>query len=154
MLSLAVGSGDPMPPKTRLLDTALWWPVIPPSDVDLNCKMYDEEDPLVAGHEPLCWTLFGGPAGSQLTNLVQVTVKMRSSSLDSIKFLYNTGDIPHRHRRFGGLVACTEEIIRFTIDGSGGEVIESVEMEHFHDDAGISCRLRPFKTSPPCWAMV
>ena len=153
MWSLAIGTEDPMPPKTGLLDTALWRPVIPPSDVDLNCTMYDAGNPLATGYKPLCWTLFGGPAGNQLANLIEVDVTMRSSSLHSIGFLYNTDDISRGYRRFGGLAHWTKETVSFAIDGPGGEFIESVEMEHLHYDAKTSCRLRSLKASPRCWAM-
>lgn len=51
-----------------------------------------------------------------------------------IRFAFDKEDVPAEHRSFGRLKEEeeNEETVEFSIDGPGGERIESIEMRHYY----------------------
>src|SRR5690554_3362173 len=76
----------------------------------------------------LSWVHFGGPKGIYLRSLVAV-----SSTKDfEIEFHYNTDEIPTHERMLGRRCSTTlkpDKPMQFAIDGPGGEVIETIEVD-------------------------
>lgn len=136
-----------------LRDTALWYPNIPEPGLCLNDDYFTGEDPSTVGYRPLCWNLFGGPGGIHLRSLTDIFVTCLGS-LRGIEFGYNTDEVPAERRKLGRYKSSGyEQIIRFPIDGPGGEIIEAVEVdlkyaygEHVHS-VYKQGKLRSFKAS-------
>jgi hypothetical protein len=136
-----------------LRDTALWYPKIPEPSLYLNDDYFTGEDPSAAGYRPLCWTLFGGPGGIYLQYLTEISVTTLGC-LCGIEFHYNTEEVPTEWRKLGRR-KFTEyaQVMRFPIDGPGGEIIETVEvnLEYLYDKHVYSFykhgKLRSFKAS-------
>jgi hypothetical protein len=114
--------------------TALWYPTVPSSDLCLNDESFTGESPLTAGYRPLIWIQFGGPNGTYLQSLTEISATLSRYSIHSIDFHYDTEEGPKevgklgrssiRSKRFWS----SSEIVRFSIDGPGGELIDSVEV--------------------------
>lgn len=111
-----------------LRDIALWYPNIPEPGLCLNDDYFTGEDPSV-GYRPLCWNLFGGPGGIYLRSLTDIFVTCLGS-LCGIEFRYNTDEVPAEWRKLGRYKSSEyEQVMRFPIDGPGGEIIEAVEVD-------------------------
>ena len=136
-----------------LRDAALWYPSIPEPGLYLNDDQFTGEDPSTIGYRPLCWISFGGPGGVHLRSLTDIFVTCLGS-MCGIEFIYNTDEVPAQRRKLGRHKSSGyEEIIRFPIDGPGGEIIETVEVdlkysygEHVHS-VYKQGKLRSFKAS-------
>ncbi|KAI9872225.1 MAG: hypothetical protein M1830_001895 [Pleopsidium flavum] len=136
-----------------LRDTALWYPNIPEPGLCLNDDYFTGEDPSAVGYRPLCWKLFGGPGGIYLQSLTDISVT-RLGSLCGIEFHYNTDEVPAEWRKLGRRKSTEyEQVMRFPIDGPGGEIIETVEvnLEYAYGERVHSFykqgKLRSFKAS-------
>ena len=132
----------PMGQSESLRDTALWYPEIPEPGLYLNEDCFTGEDPSTVGYRPLCWTLFGGSGGIYLRCLTEISATCLGS-LCGIEFHYNTDEVPSRWRRLG-LRKSTEysHVMRFPVDGPGGEIIKKVEvgLESPHSKYANSCK--------------
>lgn len=94
----------------------------------LNDESFTGECPSTAGYQPLFWTLFGGPGGIYLRSLTEVSVT-RLGDLCGIEFRYDTEDLSMRTRTLGRRnITEFSRIMRFPIDGPGGELIQTVEV--------------------------
>jgi hypothetical protein len=113
----------------------LWYPTVPSSDLCLNDESFTGESPLTAGYRPLIWIQFGGPNGTYLQSLTEISATLSRYSIHSIDFYYDTEEglkevgklgrsSIRSNKRFWG----SSEIVRFSIDGPGGELIDSVEV--------------------------
>ena len=113
---------------SSLRPTVLWYPTVPSPNVCLNDESFTGECPSTTGYQPLFWTLFGGPGGIYLRSLTEVSVT-RLGDLCDIDFRYHTEDISMKTRTLGRR-NFTEfsRIIRFPIDGPGGELIQTVDV--------------------------
>ena len=101
---------------------------MPSPNVCLNDESFTGESPSTAGYQPLFWILFGGPGGIYLRSLTEVSVT-RLGSLCSIEFGYDTQDIPIKARTLGCRnITEFSRIIRFPIDGPGGELIKTIDV--------------------------
>lgn len=90
------------------------------------------ECPSTAGYQPLFWTRFGGPGGVYLRSLTEVSVT-RLGDLCHIGFCYDSEDISLPERTLGRRkVTEFSRVIRFPIDGPGGELIQTVEVSTEH----------------------
>ncbi|KAK4203163.1 hypothetical protein QBC40DRAFT_219779 [Triangularia verruculosa] len=80
----------------RLRNSAVWFPGLPSSDVDLNTSFFPHVKFYSRGFKPLVWNHFGGPGDSFLRHLTGV-------SFDGtvIAFAYNRDDIPVNSKLFG-----------------------------------------------------
>lgn len=120
----------------------LWFPRIPDANLNLNENSYSGNGPSTGDFEPLCWTLFGGPGGIYLRSLTGISVAFWGGSLTSIEFHYDTeegGSIPLECSKLGRhKPSAYARVIDFSIDGSGGEIINSVEFVR-----GYNCFDRP-----------
>ena len=158
MVSLGVAEkfspGIEMSIQTKTLrDSALWYPDIPESGLCLNDDSFTGEDPSAIGYRPLCLALFGGPGGIYLRSLTEISVT-RLGPLCSIDFHYNTDKVPAEWCKLGRH-KCTEyeQVMRFAIDGPGGEIIDTVEVDlkHAYGEHVYSFskqgKLRSFKAS-------
>lgn len=106
----------------------MWYPAVPHPDLCLNDESFTGESPLTAGYQPLCWIQFGGPNGVYLRYLTEIRV-IRSTALCSIEFHYETEPGSRKIQKLGRRkLTRYSEAIRFPIDGSGGERIQSVEV--------------------------
>ena len=77
--------------------------------------------------DPICWTMFGGPAGMYLKSLTGISVVADMGCPRAIEFHYSSEDVPLECRKLG---RCTPsdyaKTMQFEIDGPGGEVIDSL----------------------------
>jgi hypothetical protein len=136
-----------------LRGAALWYPTVPDIGLCLNEASFIGEPVSASGYRSLIWILFGGPGGVYLRHLTQVTV-IRLGHLVSIEFHYDTDRIPGRMQKLGRCISNSfSEVMRFPIDGRGGEIIitlaTSVERS---DEAGVYSfykhgKLRSFKVN-------
>lgn len=93
--------------------TALWYPTVPSADLCLNDESFTGESPLTAGYRPLIWIQFGGPNGTYLQSLTEISATLSGGSIRSINFYYETEEVPKevvklgrwsiRSRRFSGV---------------------------------------------------
>ena len=123
--------------RTRMLrDTAIWFPSVPSSELDLNDDTWIREDPRYTYpvYQPMIWVHFGGSRGSLLQHLVAVEI----SPYSHVTFHYNLPGTPFRTERLGRPGAYFRAPVRprtarsredrvVAINGPGGERIESVE---------------------------
>lgn len=111
-----------------LRETALWYPSVPDPDLCLNDGSFTGENPFDSGYQPLCWVHFGGHKGVDLRSLTEVCVT-RLGALCSIEFLYDIKTTRKETQKLGRRISTMfSDVIRFPIDGPGGEFIESVEV--------------------------
>ena len=111
--------------KDRSLHTsALWSPDIPQSDWHLNEDCFTGKDTPASEFRPLCYKLFGGPGGSSLQRLRQISVFYLDTCIKAIDFHYSTGEI----QKLGYLLG-NEEMFNFNIHGSQGETTETVDFD-------------------------
>jgi hypothetical protein len=112
------------PQELSLRYASLWYPTVPDTDLCLNEASFTGELPSASGYRPLSWILFGGPKGTYLRHLTQVTV-CSSGNLHSIEFHYDIDEIVGQNL---GRLRVTESsgLRRFSIDGKGGEIITAL----------------------------
>jgi hypothetical protein len=139
--------------RKSLRDTALWYPKIPDPGLCLNDDCFTGENLSAAGYQPLCWALFGGPGGIYLRFLTEISV-IFLGSLWSIEFHYNADEVPTEWCKVGRRKSTGyEQVMRFPVDGPGGEIIETIEanLEYSYSEQVYSFyrhgKLRSFKVS-------
>ncbi|KAI9772556.1 MAG: hypothetical protein M1840_000761 [Geoglossum simile] len=110
------------PQELSLRRASLWYPTVPDTDLCLNEASFTGELPSASGYRPLSWILFGGARGAYLRNLTQITVSSLGN-LDSIEFRYDTDGIVRRKKLGRHRVTESSKLMRFPIDGQGGEII-------------------------------
>ncbi|KAK3901085.1 hypothetical protein C8A05DRAFT_45190 [Staphylotrichum tortipilum] len=119
----------------KLRNSALWYPEMPPSDVDLNVSFLHEPDTYGEGYRPMFWTRFGGRGGCHLSALVKIDIRPASGRMD---FFFNRPEVPNEYRSFGrqGYYMLEEDDpeedlddapIEFPIDGPSGEFLTKLE---------------------------
>jgi hypothetical protein len=108
---------------------ALWYPTVPSSDLCLNDESFTGESPLTSGYRPLIWIQFGGPNGTYLRSLTEISATLSEGAIHSIDFSYETEEVPKEVGKLGRWsTGDFSEIVRFSIDGRGGELIDTVEV--------------------------
>lgn len=117
--------------EKSLRHSALWYPHVPPSTVDLNEASFQEPGTHVSGFKPLFWTRFGGPGGMYLRNLVKLTIV--DFHTGRINFTFDSPDVPTECRSFPPCKDFKRNpkhtgIAELTIDGPGGEFIDKIEI--------------------------
>jgi hypothetical protein len=130
MVSLAIAERclDNTPDQASqdsLRDNALWYPAIPESHLHLNETSFVGKRTLTSGFEPFCYVLFRDTSNPR--PLVEVSALWEGNYLASIDFHYTTGGI----LRLGRQVDVRPEqqfVITFDIDGTEGEVIETIKI--------------------------
>lgn len=126
MVSLAANSRNP-PRHDTLRGSAFWYPRVPETGLYLNEGSFTARENAMARYEPICWTMFGGPAGMYLRLLTGISVTADVGCPRTIEFHYNSEDVPLECRKLG---RCTPsdyaKTMHFEIDGPGGEVIDSL----------------------------
>jgi hypothetical protein len=120
---------------SSLRATALWYPTVPSSDLCLNDESFTGESPLTAGYRPLVWIHFGGPNGTYLQSLTEISSILSVDSIHSIHFSYENEEVSKEVGKLGHRSIRAESKFgwlsdrRFSIDGPGGELIDSVEVK-------------------------
>ena len=129
MVSLSIADGVPLAVESKSLrDSAFWYPEIPWVGLHLNDDCFTARDSSTARFQPLCWTMFGGPGGIYLRHLTGISVTCRGRPR-GIEFHYNTEDVPVECRRLGRYPSSEyDKVIYFSIDGPGGEIIDTIEI--------------------------
>lgn len=126
MVSLAA-NGCVAPGHDNLRDSAFWYPRIPETSLNLNESGFAARENAMKRYEPICWTLFGGPAGIYLRSLTGISVTADVGCPRVIEFHYKSEDVPLECRKLG---RCSPsdyaKTMHFEIDGPGGEVINSL----------------------------
>ncbi|KAH9986270.1 hypothetical protein F4779DRAFT_305655 [Xylariaceae sp. FL0662B] len=126
MVSLAA-AGCSRPGHDNLRDLAFWYPRIPETGLYLNEGSFTARQNAMTRYEPISWTMFGGPAGIYLRQLTGISVTDYGDCPKAIEFHYDSENVPLECRKVG---RCTPsdyaEVMHFEIDGSGGEVIDSL----------------------------
>ena len=136
-MSLAVRTRLPSSQhRGRLRDLAVWYPTIPPRNLCLNEESFLPRDFYIVGYKPLFWCHFGGPGGKYLQYLTGISAVSNLGIL-RIYFSFDT-DVPLEHRSFGRMKVNEEyeETTDFSIDGPGGERIETIKMRYCYPDPG------------------
>lgn len=135
-----IGIGEPrLQPEITLRHTALWYPNVPPRDINLNESYLSSDfwhDPSV--YEPMSWVRFGGENGQrlrQLTNIQAIVGDIDIYCLLQIAFQYGDDEVkvPKRENKLGmvycgGLDEFETRTINFDIDGPGGELITAIDL--------------------------
>ena len=76
----------------------------------------------------MCWIQFGGSNGEYLRFLTEICA-IRLGTLCSIEFRYETKAASPKTKRLGRRKSTSfSDIMRFPIDGPGGELVQSVEV--------------------------
>ncbi|RHZ46409.1 uncharacterized protein CDV56_104708 [Aspergillus thermomutatus] len=113
--------------KLSLLDTALWYPGLPPDNLHMKDGLSVGLPPARSRHNLLFWVWFGGPGGSYLQYLTGISItrsKEVHGAFGGIEFHFSTDNIPITSRKLG---RCEDkQWPDFAIDGAGGEHITSV----------------------------
>ncbi|KAH6856678.1 hypothetical protein B0I37DRAFT_334220 [Chaetomium sp. MPI-CAGE-AT-0009] len=133
IVKLAVRTRSPPPPhRGGLRDSAIWYPTIPPQHLCLNEKSFLPRTYYTVGYKPLFWGHFGGPGGRYLQHLTGLSA-VSSVGILRIHFYFNV-EVPWEHRSFGRLKVEEEyeETTDFSIDGPGGERIETVSIRYYY----------------------
>ncbi|KAK4665138.1 uncharacterized protein QC763_511110 [Podospora pseudopauciseta] len=113
----------------------IWYPDIPPSQLNLNEECFFSAKALAEGFRPLFWTHFGGPGGVHLKSLLRI---YWDQPAEIITFAYENKGVPLSSQSFGRAPelewdddsSCFEpdtQSSTFVIDGPGGERITAVE---------------------------
>lgn len=142
--------------EDKLRNLAMWYPDIPGSTLCLNDNSFLPRDHYVDGYKPLVWVSFGGPRGIYLQHLTRVSA-MCWGVIHRIDFSYNK-ESPVEHQTFGRhKPRYFENVIDFSIDGPGGEVINAIEVYQHYDistsrdtwgakeGALVSCKVSKFR---------
>ena len=159
MVSLAIAETSypcpdgPADEVESLRDTALWFPEIPGSHLQLNETGFTGMNIPASEFRPLCYTLFGGSSITNLQSLTKISVLCRGSSVRVIDFHYDTGNIRRLGRRRLRISAYDSSY--FLINGAKGEIIETIEVDldtHLEDHENAKSfwkhgRMRSFKVS-------
>lgn len=133
MVSIAVAprptasSLDPSP-KANIRHAGVWYPTLPPPTLDLHDTFFPAALTSTRGLHPLFWTSFGGPGGIYLRHLTKITICWEG--LSRIEFSFDpAADVPNESRVFGRIRdrEWTKKI-ELEIDGSGGEVVDRIEV--------------------------
>lgn len=107
----------------NLRTSAFWYPQVPNPSLHLNEGGFTARGPAISRYDPVCWTMFGGPAGKYLRLLTGISV----FGLKAIEFHYNSEVVPLECRKVGRCrLSEYAKPIHFEIDGPGGEVIDSL----------------------------
>ncbi|KAK4150722.1 hypothetical protein C8A00DRAFT_45939 [Chaetomidium leptoderma] len=129
MVRLAVRTRSP--PSRHcggLRDLAVWYPTIPPQNLCLNETSFLPRDFYTVGYKPLFWCHFGGPGGKYLRHLTAISAV---SCLGILRIYFSFDiEVPWEYRSFGRLKLEEEyeDSTDFSIDGPGGERIETIKM--------------------------
>lgn len=95
-MSLALGR--PLRPKRKsrrsLLDTALWYPSIPPENLRITDGFSVGQSPTTSRHSLLFWVWLGGPGGSYLQYLTGISGTRFKGGLGGIEFHFSTDSVP------------------------------------------------------------
>jgi hypothetical protein len=138
--------------KESFRNTTLWYPHIPKYELHLNEGSFTGVDPAISSYQPLFWTIFGGPKGTLLRHLREISFIYRDS-LCSIKFHYDVDDIPSTYSTLGRF-AVNEytRVIHFKINGAGGETIKTLEtsVDYTISQHGILSSLKVMKIQSAC----
>jgi hypothetical protein len=111
-----------------LREVALWYPKVPEPELCLNEESFTGENPSSTGYQPLFWIHFGGPGGSYLDHVTGVSVDCLGG-LYSLEFHYDTTYGPAGAYKLGRCEGTdVSKILEFPIDGTGGELIETIEV--------------------------
>ncbi|TDZ10344.1 hypothetical protein C8034_v012152 [Colletotrichum sidae] len=126
----------PAEQENRLRNSGLWYPEIPASTLCLNEDSFLPRDHYTDGYKPLFWTSFGGPGGIYLRNLTELSVTWGGGGIRRIDFVHNTS-VPREHGTFG----CQPpedwaKNIKFSIDGPGGEFIDTIDVFQHYPEEG------------------
>ncbi|KAH9906634.1 hypothetical protein F4778DRAFT_722782 [Xylariomycetidae sp. FL2044] len=119
--------------EERLRQFGIWYPDVPASHLCLNVGAFPRHEYSTTGYQPLIWTLFGGPRGSYLKYLVAITAHMKFGTCFLVDFKYENHEISDqvqpvgRHKCTKAFPGCRDPL-KFTIDGPGGEVVDSIEL--------------------------
>ncbi|KAL2196713.1 hypothetical protein P885DRAFT_69204 [Corynascus similis CBS 632.67] len=113
MVGIAIYTRSPAPEDilqggSRLRDLALWYPTIPPRNLCLNEKFFLPLDFYLTGYKPLFWCHFGGITVTPCLGILR------------IDFAFD--------KRKSAVKEENERVVEFSIDGPGGERIETIEM--------------------------
>lgn len=126
MINLAA-KGCIAPERDGLRGSAFWYPRVPETGLYLNECRFTIREHAMARYEPICWTMFGEPAGMYLRFLTGISVTADENCPRLIEFHYNSDDVPLECRRVGRCIPPDyAKTMHFEIDGAGGEVMDSL----------------------------
>jgi hypothetical protein len=109
-----------------LRDSALWYPDIPETRLHLNETCFPGINTSNSSEfRPFCYTLFGG--ATILEPLTKISVLCSGDYIWAIDFHYDTGNIQRLGHQPYKLSSC--DTLYFLIDGAGGEIIETIEVD-------------------------
>lgn len=121
-----------------LRNSALWFPDVPPDELDLNQNHISSElspDPRL--YQPLIWIQFGGRDGQKLQNLIKIEVLFDDIWPFQILFHYESEDKRPAPPVQLGYLPCWlhpshastwSHRTEFAIDGPGGEMITDIDL--------------------------
>ncbi|KAK2593562.1 hypothetical protein QQS21_008737 [Conoideocrella luteorostrata] len=108
--------------------SAFWYPEIPGSALYMNSSPVLYIPRLLESYEPIFWSHFGGPAGIRLRHLTGIGV-LHGGGVEQFHFFYDSSSVPATNLILGLRRANSRaKMIHFPIDGSGGEMIEQVDL--------------------------
>lgn len=110
-----------------LRDSALWFPQIPASHLQLNETCFTGLDFPTFEFQPIFYILFGSSGVTNFQSLRKISVFFQHDCLMAIDFHYDTGNIQRLGSRSQQLSAY--EILYFLIDSAQGEAIQTIEVD-------------------------
>ncbi|KAL2194625.1 hypothetical protein P885DRAFT_42203 [Corynascus similis CBS 632.67] len=145
----------------ELRHSAVWYPTIPPQNLCLNEESFISRDICIVGYKPLFWSHFGGPGGKYLRHLTGI-LAVSSLGILRIHFSFDI-NVPWEHQSFGRLKLEEEyeNFTEFSIDGPGGERIETIKMRYVYpspeatmartvqEACMVRCKVSPSPPPPP-----
>ena len=135
MVSLSIpeeafaGGLNATPNELSLRETALWYPDVPPTNLELNEKDFPSRAASLSDFLPAFYVRFDGSDRKVRDNLVKVTATFNGSRLDNIDFYFEAEGGAVRHEQLGrGYQPFAVSTHSFDIDGARGERIEWIDL--------------------------
>ncbi len=146
----SINMDDRVPPAdtSSIRDTAQWFPDVPDENLSLNEASFSDMPRQPLKYRPLTMMLYGGLQGIHLSKFIGIKVWIVDfERIYGIDFMYNNevdGQKVHTLGRRGPFSdteprsyepcdSSTEQSIDFQVDGTGGEIIDGVDIQEAKD---------------------
>lgn len=131
MVSLAIATSHPyvdglVDEAESIRDRAIWFPEIPESHLLLNETFFTGINTSGSEFQPLSYILFGGSSVTNIQHLTKISM-LYTHGVEAIDFHYDTSNIRRLGRQRYQL--SEYDTSYFLIDGVGGEIVDSIEVD-------------------------
>ncbi|KAK4124508.1 hypothetical protein N657DRAFT_571053, partial [Parathielavia appendiculata] len=135
IVRLALRTRSPPSRPCRGLRLAVWYPTISPQKLSMNENSILPRDFYTVGYKPMIWFHFGGAGRKNVRHLTGISAALCAGIL-RIHLSFNI-EVPWEYRSFGRLKIEEEyeDRAESSIDGPGGEHIETIKTRHYYPSA-------------------